>query len=128
MNRDEAELSLNSTTLAVMGVPPSSAEATHLSAMTLVEVAMAESSMGAEGGKSGVSVALLCAMPTMLDATHVYVPALAPVTMAMLYVGCRAPGMTTLLKSQVRLAGGTLSVMQVKEVGEPTGVLTFRGD
>lgn len=50
MNRDEAELSLNSTTLAVMGVPPSSAEATHLSAMTLVEVAMAESSMGAEGG------------------------------------------------------------------------------
>lgn len=76
---------------------------------------------------SGVRMALSCAMPTMLDATHEYVPALAPVTVAMVYVGCRAPGMTTLLKSQVMLAGGTLSAMQVKEAGEPTGMLTFKG-
>lgn len=47
------ELSLNSTTYAVIGLPPSSPEPVHLKAMAEEEMGVAERRKGEEGGTMG---------------------------------------------------------------------------
>ena len=72
-------------------------------------------------------VALACAMPTLLDATQLYVPTSSPVAMVTVYVDCVASGRTTLLNSHAIPAGGLLLTMQVKVVEEPMGMETLLG-
>jgi hypothetical protein len=52
-NSEEVELSLYCTTYAVIGAPPSLVEADHCRVMTSAAVAVAETSIGEEGGTIG---------------------------------------------------------------------------